>query len=356
MSFISSLYNLALLGRIKDDPGAFDASKVERILVVRNDNIGDVICTTPALDALRQAFPRAFIAALVCTLTEEAISGHRALDAVYAYPKVKHRHFGKLESLRRHGAVMAEIRRQGFDLALALRVEFSTSQAWLAYASRARWRAGPQARGSKSRWGFFYNLPLEPPPRELHEVERCFHLLRQIQVDSSSKRLYLKVPPQAGEVAQNFLAQSGIDGDEGPVIVNATRWAYRPDRTWPADKYRDLVAALTRRGIPVAVTHAPQDRPWVADLLQGLSPMPPVFWSSSLKEFCALAARARVFITAEGGPMHLAAAVGTPVLVLWGDTPLEVWRPWGVPHQVLEDHRGVGEISVEQVMEALGRI
>ena len=101
------------------------------------------------------------------------------------------------------------------------------------------------------------------------------------------------------------------------------------------------------------VTHAPADRPWVEQTLAGLSPRPPVFWSRSLKEFCAVIARARAFITAEGGPMHLAAAVGTPLVVLWSRTSLAEWRPWGVPCQVLEGGDDLGRITPAQAEEAL---
>jgi ADP-heptose:LPS heptosyltransferase len=351
---LSHLYNLAVLGRWRDDPGPFDPAQVKRILVVRNDNIGDVVCTTPALDALRAAFPHAFLAALVCSLTAEVLAGHRALDALYVYPKAKHRHHGWLESHRRLLVTLARIRRQRFDLAVCFRASFSTSQAWLAYASGARWRLGPRAEGHKARWGFFYNLPAPPAPPGTHEVLRCFHLLRQIQVDSPDKRLYLKVPARARRRAREFWREHGLgEGEVAPVILNLTRWAYRPDRSWPAGHYRELARRLARRSGGVVITHAPADRPWVEQTLTGLSPRPPVFWSRSLKEFCAVIARARAFVTAEGGPMHLAAAVGTPLVVLWSRTSLAEWRPWGVPCHVLEGGDDLGRITPAQAEEAL---
>ena len=355
-SWLAGIYRLVVWGRLRDDAGPFDPAQVKKILVVRNDNIGDVICTTPALDALRRAFPQAHIAALVCTLTEEAISGHRALDAVYAYPKAKHRHYGPWQSHWRLARVLQKIRRERFDLAVAFRADFSTSQGWLAFASRARWRLGPRPQGRKERWAFYYNLAADPPPAGLHEVERCFHLLRHIRVDSELKRLYLKVPDAARAAAQDFLASRGLAGPPGPVVLNITRWAYRPDRLWPAEKYRRLVAALIGQGVPVAVTHAPADERWVNELLAGLQPVPAVFWSRSLKEFAALAERCRVFVTAEGGPMHLAAAAGAPLVVLWGTTPLEVWRPWGVAQRILGAKGPVGDITVEEVLEAIGSL
>lgn len=351
MSLLETIYNLVLLGRFKDNAGPYDPGRVKKVLVVRNDNIGDVICTTPALDALRQAFPQAHIAALVCTLTEEAIKGHRALDAVYAYPKAKHGQYGKLKSLTMLGSTLANIRKERFDLAVCFRSSFSTSQAWLAYAGKVRWRLGPQARGKKRKLGFYYNLPSPWPGDELHEVERCFHLLSHIQVDSAHKTLYLELPekPQAGKV----IAELNLSPGDGPVVVNVTRWAYSPDRLWPEEKYAGLIGALLAKGEKVVVTHAPGDREWVAGMLRAAGLDPAVFYSANLKEFAAMAALSKVFVTAEGGPMHLAAAAGARLVVLWGRNSLAGWRPWGVEHEIVEAGGDTSRIEVAQVLEAV---
>ena len=358
MSLLSAIYNLAILGKPRDDPGPFDPAEVKKILVVRNDNIGDVICTTPMLDALRSTFPQAFIAALVCTLTQEAIEGHRALDRIWAYPKAKHGHYGKVDSLMRLGRVLKEIRQEGFDLVLAPRAQFSTSQAWLVYASRGRWRAGPGARGKRKRWGFYYNMPTDWPPRDMHEVERCFYLLKQIRLkqdwlDSSDKRLYLKVPAQAEAKIETFWQTNGLDPKSNPLVLNITRWAYREGRNWPDERYRELLKGLAGRGEGLVVTHAPGDAGWVAGLLEGIEPKPPVFWSKSLKEFCALVARAKVFITPEGGPMHLGAAMQRPLVVIWARASRAVWTPWGVPSRLIGGEGRAEEVRAAEVLDAL---
>ena len=102
-------------------------------------------------------------------------------------------------------AMLREVRRRRFDLAVAFRDSFSNSQAWLAYASGARWRLGPEARGKKKRWGFYYNLPAPWPPHQDHEVLRCMSLLGHIGLDSPPGKLYLKVPEDSrAKVAKLF--------------------------------------------------------------------------------------------------------------------------------------------------------
>lgn len=354
MSIRSRALDLIWHRRLSDEAGPFDPGQVRKILVVRNDNIGDVICTTPALDALKQAFPQAHIAALVCTLAQEAMEGHRALDALYVYPKAKHKVHGPIRSHLILANLLAELKKEQFDLAVAFRANFSTSQAWLAYASGARWRLGPRAEGKRKSVGFYYNLPAEPPPVDLHEVQRCFHLLSQISVDTEPKSLYLKVPGPALQKARKWLHEHGLK-DTGPlVVVNMTRWAYRPDRHWPDERWQELLQGIAQRGWPLAVSHAPADRNWVKELLAGLKNPPPVFWSRSLKEFGALASLARPFVTAEGGPMHIGAAVDAPLVVLWGRTALNNWRPWDADARILQAGGDVSRISVDEVLAAVG--
>lgn len=348
--------NPLVLGRLRDRPGPFDPSLVKSILVVRNDNIGDVLCTTPAIQALRQAFPRAHIAALVCTLSQAAIEGHPALDELFVYPKAKHRHYGTVESLSRMARMLGRVRRRRFDLAVAFRDSFSNSQAWLTYASGARWRLGPEVRGKKKRLGFYYNLAAPWPPAQDHEVLRCMSLLRHIGLDSPPGRLYLKVPEDSRAKVAELFATYALDPGRPPVVLNVTRWAYRPECTWPGDKYRRLAQELSRRPGGVVITHAPGDEPWVREILAGLEPTVPVFCSPSLKDFAAMIAAGRAFITPEGGPMHFAAAVHKPLVVMWSSTPLCNWRPWGVPCQVLGAAGPIEPIEVDEVLAALERL
>src|SRR6195256_5684914 len=98
-----------------------------RILVIRRDNIGDLVCTTPLIAALRERFPRAHIAALVNTYNEAVLSGNPAVDAVYAYEKGKHR--GAKRSIASVYAgrlkLMMNLRREKFDYAILATAEFA---------------------------------------------------------------------------------------------------------------------------------------------------------------------------------------------------------------------------------------
>ena len=126
------------------DPG-IDREKIKKILVVRNDNIGDLILTTPALEALRRSFPDSYLVVLVADYTKEVVVGNPYIDKVYSYEKAKHSKSGKLTAWLRQWKVLKEIRAERFDVALGIRGRFASSQGWLVYMSKAPIRVGAQA-------------------------------------------------------------------------------------------------------------------------------------------------------------------------------------------------------------------
>lgn len=353
-TLLSLAFRLAVLRRLYDAPGPLDPSGIEKILVIRNDNIGDVVCTTPLLDALRAAFPGAHLAALVCTLTEEVWRGHPALDRLYAYPKASHGHYGKLESLARLRRVQKEIAAERFDLVLAVRSTYSSNLARMAFASRARWRMGPASQEDRHRkWGFFLNLTLEKPPREMHEVDRCLRYARMLGAPETEKSLRMTLPPEARERAADFWRLAGTADPGRAALINLTRPPYSPGRQWPKERFRELARSLAAAGWPVAAVVSPAESAWTAGLFEGLPAPPPVFVSRGLAEFAALAAGAALLVTPEGGSMHLAAAAGAPCVVLWSTTPQTQWRPWGVPCRLVGGDGPLAEVTVDRVLQAV---
>ncbi|MBA4395024.1 MAG: hypothetical protein C0407_15845, partial [Desulfobacca sp.] len=115
--FIRKFYNLFFLGKWEEKIVPVDPSQIRKILIIRNDNIGDVICTTPLIEVLRRLYPQAFLTILVCRLTEEVVIGNPFLDKVYVYDKAKHGRFQSVwQAWWNQFKVLQEIRREGFDL------------------------------------------------------------------------------------------------------------------------------------------------------------------------------------------------------------------------------------------------
>src|SRR4029077_17964301 len=182
-----------------------------RILVIRRDNIGDLVCTTPLIFALRERFPRGHIAALVNTYNEPVLSGNPAVDAVYAYEKGKHR--GEKRSIVSVYAdrlkLIFRLRRERFDYAVLATPGFEPRSLRLARLIGARHVLGN-------------NEPGKVPPRldialiydssaNRHQVEEVFGLVRALGVDGAP-------PPArvfwgAAERREVECALGGLDGD-----------------------------------------------------------------------------------------------------------------------------------------------
>ncbi|MFH1075976.1 MAG: glycosyltransferase family 9 protein [Pseudomonadota bacterium] len=325
-----------------------DKSSIKKILAVRNDNIGDVICTTPCFEALRLHFPDAYIAVLVCRLAEDIVTGNPYLDHVFVYDKAKHgRHSNTLVAWWKQAIVLKEIREQKFDLAIGIRSDFSSSQGWLVYASGARYRLGVRPEKKDKKFSFFYNIYTDRVCSRIHEVERSLQVLNRIGVDIPRKRLALAVSEEMIEDAARFLGQRGIDLSKPIICVNISS-RREENRYWESERYRQLIELSLLAGMQVIVTTGPSDIALVPSVLKGISHKVPVY-SGSLKELAAVVSLCTVFVTVQGGPMHLAAATGVATIALFGKEDPAIWGPWGPRHTVIKKNGDINEISPAEV-------
>jgi ADP-heptose:LPS heptosyltransferase len=290
--------------------------KSPRILIVRRDNIGDLACTTPLMDALRARYPTGRIAALVNTYNAEVLARNPALDAVYAYEKLKHRRGGLLMTVFETAKLMSRLRGERLDYVL---VPSATPRALRIAASLRPKRV-------------LASDPAGAPGR--HEVERCFVLGTSLGVSGTPGPM--RVFPDPEKVAE---LKTRLALGSSAVAVHIS--ARRPAQRWPAERYAELVKALTR-SVPVLLLWAPgpaddprhpgddalaRDIAARADCITLPTP--------DLATLIAALSLVERVVCPDGGAMHIAAALGKPVVALFGDSPVERWRPWGVPHRVV---------------------
>ena len=318
---------------------AVEASGAPRILIVRRDNIGDLVCTTPLLDAMRARLPRAWLGALVTTYNAEVLADNPALDQVFVYEKLKHRTGGLIAHISSRLGQMSGLRRQKFDCVLV---------------------PAPAPQSLKIARSLRPGQVIAAPatfPAGMHEVERSFDLGKSLGVTGVPGPL--RIFPDANKVLE--LKQQIGAGAFTAVHVSARR----PAQRWPLDRYASLAAQLSKLG-RVMVLWAPgsKDNPRhpgddeaAAAILrnakaQASSPVIPLA-TPDLKTLIAALSLADRVVCPDGGAMHLAAALGKPVVALFGDSPVERWRPWGVAHRVVRPaSRDLADLPVGAVLEA----
>ena len=331
---------------------------IERLLVIRRDNIGDLVCTTPLIAALRQRYPAAWIGALVNSYNAPVLEGNPDLTEVVAYRKLKH--LGERESafaaLRERLADLWRLRRMHLDCALIATTDFNARTVRL-----ARWLAPARLLGFSDGSDRARCLDLSEPLSKVagqHEVERVFALGAHLGVLGDIPPL--RVVPDPREVEK---AAARIGAGRPRVAVHVS--ARRPAQRWPAERFTALIERLhsTAKAVPVLLwSPGPADHPQhpgddeksqeIKSRLGGTTPLVD-YRTEQLRELIGALAACDLVICSDGGALHLAAALGKPVVCLFGDAPPERWRPWGVPHRVLRPaSRDVADIGVEDVLRA----
>lgn len=280
----------------------------QRILIVRTDRIGDVVLSTPVIRSLREAFPDAHLAMMVRPGNRELVEGHPDLDAVILYDK-QGREKGWLGNFR----FAAALRAHRFDTALILH---STNRVIL-----VTWLAGIRRRVGYARrlpWGLTHRLPYVKREGDRHELEYNLDLVRLIGVEGKRRDLFVPTPPAQEARVAAFLQGQGIDGASPLIVLHPG--ASCPSKRWPAERFAEVGDALSsRHGARVVVVTGPEDPSAGRQVLGRMRVQAtPALGTLGLGELACLLRRARCLISNDSGPVHLACAVGTPVVAIFG--------------------------------------
>lgn len=332
-----------------------------RILLIRRDNIGDLVCTTPLIDALRQRHPDAHLAALVTSYNRAVLEHHPALDRVFAYTKAKHLDPGEsvLACHWQRLRLLLQLRRMRFDYCILAAPGYQKRSLGLARFIAARHVVGFVEADKPHSPLIDRPVPWHFDP-SLSETEDVWGLARAFAIDGPPSRLSLGVAPaEEAAVAAEVAALPA-----GGRLVGIHLSARKPSQRWPAARYVDLMANLHRdHGCrflllwsPGAADNPrhPGDDEKAAEVMvaaRGLPTLP--LPTETLDRLIAAIGSCDDFICPDGGAMHLAAALGKPIVCLFGHSDATRWRPWGVPYRLLQpESRNVGDIGVSEAAAA----
>lgn len=314
---------------------AVDVSALRRALVVQLRHHGDVLLTSPLLSVLKHRVPALEIDALVYSDTRDMLDLHPALAQVHVVGR-DWKNRGAAARLAAEWRLFAALRARRYDLLIHLSEH--PRGAWLARALGARFAVAPDFARKGRRWkaSFTHLFPL-PPHARRHRVEVDLDALRRIgiQPGDAPRRLVLVPGEEAQRSVAALLADRGI-ADKGFIHFHpGSRWQFK---CWPAERAAALIDALARRGERVALTAAPDERE--AALIAAIrkasrADVADLSGKLSLKQLAALTARAKLFIGVDSAPMHIAAAMQTPVVALFGPSGELEWGPWQVAHRIV---------------------
>lgn len=335
---------------------------IKRILIIRTDRIGDVVLSTPTITAARKAFPNAYIAVMVSPQTREIVNGNPSLNEVIAYDKK-----GVFQTL----CFAKYLKNKKFDLALILH---STNRVNLiSFLAGIPKRVG-YARG-KMDFLLTDRLPYKKRLGEKHEAEYSLDVLRSIGVDARISQLVMPVRKENEENIDGLLKESGLGQGERIIVLHPG--ASCISKMWPQENFARVADILVEKfDARILLVSAPE-HVRIGEGVRGLMKNRPVFLcgETSLGDLAALFKRTNLFISNDSGPVHIACAIGVPVISIFGRKDIglspERWGPLGNRSVAL--HKDVGciqclahncnkgflclkSVTVEEVIEKAGRL
>lgn len=315
-----------------------------RIAIVKLSSLGDVVHALPVARALRRALPEAHLTWVVEAREHAILRDHPDLDAVVPVDTRRWRRLiwrpaGAREVLGKVKRLRARIRGAGFDVAIDLQglLKSGLLTAYTGAPVRIGFSAG---RCRERANALFTNRRVTPGPSARHVVEQYLALLAPLGVEPGPAEFHVPVPPAAVGRAEDFLVKEGVKPNDRLVAINPG--AGRPEKRWAVARFRSLAERLaTEAGARILLLWGPDEAHMAREIalsLAGHSALmaPP----TDLGELSALLARCRLMIANDTGPLHLAAALGTPALGLFGPTRAERNGPYGAHSRGLQSPDG----------------
>ncbi len=329
---------------------------MQNILVIKLRYLGDVLLATPVLQALRKAWPEARLTVAVNRGTEAILAHHPCADEVLAVDRL---------GCRSQWAFLCSLHRRRFDCVLDL--SDSDRSAVLTMATGAPIRVG---FNWEHRWrGLVYTHIVDAAYGAVHTVDYDLAALSPLGIVPVNGQPSLHTAPEDDAVAARLSAETELAGRLWVMIHPGARYWFK---SWADERFAALIDQLALRGLPSALVGGAGEQDKAA-CISALCRQPPVnlVGRTSVLELASLMKQAALFVGNDAGPMHMAAALGVPVVGLFGPSDPRVWGPRGARVDVLYKgmdcrrcfhpacERGaescMNQIEVDEVMQAVDR-
>jgi heptosyltransferase II len=333
--------------------------KPEKIVIRMPNWIGDLIMTTPILTDVRRAYPSAHITAMCRTPISDLLKEDLDIDELFCFSKASG--FGRRSEKRN---VIEKLQNGNYDLGILLTHWFSS--AWLFWRGHVKRRLGYEGNGRSLL--LTDKIPLPAKVKEQHLVLTYKALLEPLGIPLSNTKPRLFITDKELEEARTLLKRRGVSPKAKLVGINPGA-AYGSAKCWLPERFRQVAEKLLQQGnIQVVFFGDQATAPLVKEICQGLPPSVINFAGvTTLRQLASLIKLCDALLTNDSGPMHVAAALGTPLVALYGSTSEIVTGPYKtgtVIHKHVDcspcykrvcpiDFRCMKRIETDEVYEAL---
>jgi len=300
---------------------------VRKILVIKLRHIGDVLLAVPVFRALREHFPHAHVSALVNSGTEEVLRGNPLINEILLFE----RNVKGLSPVKRYLKEMGflkQVRARGVDMTVDL--TGGDRAAILSFVSGARYRLGWRPKkGFPGKRRLYTHFSL--PEAGDHMVLQNLDVVSQFGIDTGNLSVDFHIPETDRALVRAMLRKQKITEDDTIVHIHPTsRWLFK---CWKDEHMAEVIQWLLSRNIAVVLTSS-RERREMEKAKRILSLAGP-HWKcidlsgkTSIPQLAAVSERSALFFGVDSAPMHIAAAVGTPVVALFGPSGAFNWGPW----------------------------
>jgi ADP-heptose:LPS heptosyltransferase len=327
-------------------------SDIKKILVVKLDHIGDVLLATPVITNLRLHYPHAHITLLIGSWSKQVVKCNPHIDEILCYDSPFFCRSGGGATLKDAMQILRSLKSERYDLIVELRGDFLTLALAILKGGKYRLDRSTQRLLKKLRNSPY--LPTYPCPskegrkggkRELevietgkeglkgepayseHEVEINLDVLRSGEIPITSRKTFFNIPSETQTWAKSFLTEVGIDASKPIVAIHPGSPV--PLKRWPAERFAELADILIERTQVLFLGGADEEQLVEEIQSQMRHNFVNIAGRTNLQQLGAVLQNCHLFIGNDSGPMHIAAAVGTRVIGLFGPGSPQRFGPFG---------------------------
>jgi len=315
------------------------------ILVLDFGQLGDVVLSLPALRAIRERYPQARISVASGLAAAPVVELSGTADRTLPVDRVGLRDGPKLRSIASIARLIQQIRRGRFDFVIDLNSLSETNL--LGYLSGAPMRLFSRRRGRSL--DFLSNFRPRPAVEDVrkHAVDRYLEVVFPLGVREVPRVPHLQTRVEDDRAVEEMMKKE--NADETAPLVGLFSGASDPDKRWPLARFADLARRLeAAEGARIVVFAGPEERATIQQLRAAFPKSATILDRLTLSQLASAAARMAVFVSNDSGPLHLAAAVGTPVVMLLGHPSMESFLPVGEGHRVIR-RTPLSELATDEV-------
>ncbi|MBF0385593.1 MAG: lipopolysaccharide heptosyltransferase II [Candidatus Omnitrophica bacterium] len=297
---------------------------MKKILVINVNWLGDVIFSSPVFKAIKAKYPQASVTCLGPLRVKEILEANQFIDNIILFDDK-----GKERSLLAKLMLVLRLRREKFDLAIIL--HRSMTRALFCFLAGIKVRVGYDTKNRRR----LLTCPIKEPKEDLHRSDYYLNLIEKFGINVDDRRAFLSVKEEAADKAGKILKNSGVDEGDYKVVINpGGNWGLK---RWPKENFTSLIRKLNFDGDKkIIISGSDKDADLANEIVHSLNFMPIILCGKlKTEELIAFLSKVDCVVSGDSGPLHIANALGTATVGIFGPTSRKITSPRGVGRSVI---------------------